>query len=56
MQTGKRPHLTLPQPQRNSTSCDTEDESLIRQIAARNAGAFTTLYQRYTPRLAGFLQ
>jgi RNA polymerase sigma-70 factor (ECF subfamily) len=55
MQTGKSPHLTLPQPQRSSTSCDTEDEILIRRIAARDAEAFTTLYQRYAPRLAGFL-
>ena len=56
MQTGKRPHLTLPQPQCSSTSCDTEDKVLIRRIAARDAEAFTTLYQRYAPRLAGFLR
>jgi len=56
MQTGKSPHLTLPQPQRRSTSCDTEDEILIRRIAARDAEAFTILYQRYAPRLAGFLR
>jgi RNA polymerase sigma-70 factor (ECF subfamily) len=55
MQTGKSPHLTLPQPQRRSTSCDPEDEILIRRIAARDADAFTTLYQRYAPRLARFL-
>jgi len=55
MQTGKSPHLTLPQPQRSSTSRDTEDEVLIRRIAARDSEAFTTLYQRYAPRLAGFL-
>jgi RNA polymerase sigma-70 factor (ECF subfamily) len=55
MQTGKSSHLTLPQTQLSSTSCDTEDEVLIRRIAARDAEAFTTLYQRYAPRLAGFL-
>jgi RNA polymerase sigma factor (sigma-70 family) len=55
MQAGKSPHLTLPQPQRSSTSRDPEDEILIRQIAARDAEAFTILYQRYAPRLAGFL-
>jgi RNA polymerase sigma-70 factor (ECF subfamily) len=55
MQTDPKPHLPLPQPQRSSTSCDTEDEVLIRQIAAHDAEAFTTLYQRYAPRLAGFL-
>jgi hypothetical protein len=52
MQTGNRPHLTFPQPQRSSTSHDTEDEVLIRRIAAHDAEAFTTLYQRYAPRLA----
>ena len=55
MQTDQKPHLTLPQPQRSSTSRDPEDEVLIRQIAAHDAEAFTTLYQRYAPRLAGFL-
>ena len=55
MQTGKSPHLTLPQPPRSSTSCGTEDEILIRRIVARDAEAFTTLYQRYAPRLAGLL-
>ena len=55
MQTGNRPHLTGPQPQRRFTSHDTEDDVLIRRIAAHDAEAFTTLYQRYTPRLAGFL-
>ncbi len=28
---------------------------MIRRIAAHDAEAFTTLYQRYAPRLAGFL-
>jgi RNA polymerase sigma-70 factor (ECF subfamily) len=55
MQTAQKPHLTLPQLQRSSTSRDPEDEVLIRRIAARDAEAFTTLYQRYAPRLAGFL-
>jgi RNA polymerase sigma-70 factor (ECF subfamily) len=55
MQNGKRPYLTLPQPQHRTTSCDTEDEVLIRRIAAQDSEAFTTLYQRYAPRLAGFL-
>jgi RNA polymerase sigma-70 factor (ECF subfamily) len=35
---------------------DVEDEVLIRRIAARDAEAFTILYHRYAPRLAGFLQ
>jgi RNA polymerase sigma-70 factor (ECF subfamily) len=55
MQTDQKPHLPLPQPQRSSASRDLEDEVLIRQIAAHDAEAFTTLYQRYAPRLAGFL-
>jgi RNA polymerase sigma factor (sigma-70 family) len=55
MQTDQKPQLTLPQPQRSSTSHDPEDEVLIRRIAAHDAEAFTTLYQRYAPRLAGFL-
>ncbi|MDH3603947.1 MAG: RNA polymerase sigma factor [Candidatus Tectomicrobia bacterium] len=55
MQTDQKPHLTLPQPQRSSTSYDPEDEVLIRRIAAHDSEAFTTLYQRYAPRLAGFL-
>jgi RNA polymerase sigma-70 factor (ECF subfamily) len=55
MQTDPKPHLPLPQPQCSSTSCDPEDEVLIRRIAAHDAEAFTTLYQRYAPRLAGFL-
>jgi len=55
MQTDQQPHLTIPQPQRSSTSRDPEDEVLIRRIAAHDAEAFTTLYQRYAPRLAGFL-
>jgi RNA polymerase sigma-70 factor (ECF subfamily) len=32
------------------------DHALIRRIAARDPAAFTTLYQRYAPRLAGFLR
>jgi len=56
MQTDQKPHLPLPQPQHSSTSHDPEDEVLIRRIAARDAEAFTTLYQRYAPRLAGFLR
>jgi RNA polymerase sigma-70 factor (ECF subfamily) len=55
MQTDQKPHPTLPQPQRSSTSHNPEDEVLIRQIAAHDAEAFRTLYQRYAPRLAGFL-
>jgi RNA polymerase sigma-70 factor (ECF subfamily) len=55
MQTDQKPHLPLPQPQRSSTSRDPEDEVLIRRIAAHDAEAFTALYQRYAPRLAGFL-
>jgi RNA polymerase sigma-70 factor (ECF subfamily) len=55
MQTDQKPHLPLPQPQRSSTSGDPEDEVLIRRIAAHDAEAFTALYQRYAPRLAGFL-
>ena len=55
MQTDQQPHLPFPQPPRSSTSRDLEDEVLIRQIAAHDAEAFTTLYQRYAPRLAGFL-
>jgi RNA polymerase sigma-70 factor (ECF subfamily) len=55
MQTGKKPPLPLAYQQRNSASRDTEDEGLIRRIAAHDAEAFTTLYQRYAPRLAGFL-
>jgi RNA polymerase sigma-70 factor (ECF subfamily) len=35
---------------------DVEDDVLIRRIAARDAAAFTILYHRYAPRLAGFLQ
>jgi RNA polymerase sigma-70 factor (ECF subfamily) len=55
MQTDQKSHLTLPQLQRSSTSRDPEDEVLIRRIAAHDAEAFTMLYQRYAPRLAGFL-
>jgi RNA polymerase sigma factor (sigma-70 family) len=32
-----------------------EDDVLISRIAARDPEAFTILYQRYAPRLAGFL-
>jgi RNA polymerase sigma-70 factor (ECF subfamily) len=35
---------------------DVEDDVLIGRIAARDAEAFTILYHRYAPRLAGFLQ
>jgi RNA polymerase sigma factor (sigma-70 family) len=35
---------------------DAEDDVLIRRIAARDPEAFTMLYQRYAPRLAGFLR
>src|SRR5687768_9425716 len=41
--------------QRGSTYPGIEDDILIRRIAARDPEAFTTLYQRYAPRLAGFL-
>jgi RNA polymerase sigma factor (sigma-70 family) len=34
---------------------DAEDDVLISRIAARDPEAFTMLYQRYAPRLAGFL-
>jgi RNA polymerase sigma-70 factor (ECF subfamily) len=34
---------------------DAEDDILIGRIAVRDPEAFTTLYQRYAPRLAGFL-
>jgi RNA polymerase sigma-70 factor (ECF subfamily) len=41
--------------QRSSTYPGIEDDILIRRIACRDPEAFTTLYQRYAPRLAGFL-
>jgi len=56
MQTGQQPHLPFPHQHHSSTSRDTEDEGLIRRLAARDPEAFTTLYQRYAPRLAGFLR
>ena len=55
MQTGTTPHLPLPHQQRSSASRDIEDAGLIRRVAAHDADAFTTLYQHYAPRLAGFL-
>ena len=41
--------------QRSSTSHGIEDDILIRRITCGDPEAFTTLYQRYAPRLAGFL-
>ena len=41
--------------QRGSTYPGIEDDILIRRIACRDPEAFTTLYQRYAPRLAVFL-
>jgi RNA polymerase sigma-70 factor (ECF subfamily) len=53
MQTWKR---QVPiQQQGLAVSHDTADDILIGRIAARDAEAFTILYQRYAPRLAGFL-
>ena len=45
----------LPQRQGVAECCDVDDDDLIGRIAARDPEAFTLLYQRYAPRLAGFL-
>jgi RNA polymerase sigma factor (sigma-70 family) len=55
MQTATTPRLPFPHQPRSSASRDIEDADLIRRIAAHEAEAFTTLYQRYAPRLGGFL-
>jgi RNA polymerase sigma factor (sigma-70 family) len=55
MQPSTTPQLPFPHQHRRSASRDLEDAGLIRRIAAHDAEAFTTLYQRYAPRLAGFL-
>lgn len=50
------PPLPGPHPPRQAVARETaEDMHLIRRIAAHDAEAFTTLYQRYAPRLAGFV-
>jgi RNA polymerase sigma-70 factor (ECF subfamily) len=56
MWTHMKTERRAPAQQQGVAGCrDVEDDVLIGRIAARDPEAFTILYQRYAPRLAGFL-